>query len=94
VASPFNSPSRNTRDVEIGAERRQPRIARRGLADQRAGLGIALAVAAEIRRESARQYADVALHVTRRESRGDTGKGARARREAYRARIGPVESHG
>src|SRR5262249_57636368 len=51
-------------DVEVLAERRQARVARRGCGEQRARLRVELAEAQEIAGQRARQDCQVALHVT------------------------------
>src|SRR5215468_10742362 len=57
-------------DVEILCELRQPPVARLADRQHRAGFWIELAEPQEIRRQLARQNCQVALHVTRRETRG------------------------
>ena len=59
--------------VDVGAERGQRRIARRRYREQRAGFGIQLAEAQEIRGQRLRQDHHVALHAAGREARGVAG---------------------
>jgi hypothetical protein len=61
-------------DVEILAERGQPRIARRGHGEQRTGLRVALAEEPELIGVLLRQDADVSLHVAGRHARGVAAK--------------------
>ena len=67
-------------DVEILAQRRQAPVARLGLAEQRAGLGVELAEAREVGGEFLGQDGEIALHVARRHARGrrEVGAGADA----------------
>ena len=60
-------------NVEIGAERRQMRIADFADADQRTGFRIGLAEAQEIVGVGGRQDDEIALHETRRDARRRAG---------------------
>jgi len=90
-AVPENVIARNIgADIEIFGKCRQPWIARVRARDQRARLGVALAVKQEVGAPIARQDADIGLHVAGGDRRGVARIAAGANGAARRAWVGAI----